>query len=331
MLGQSVFSLKFQDLEPSDDIYTLHAGAQHSLNRGQLSEPFSLFMRPTPSAHGTFVMDLDEAPADLTGFEVFVKPYGDSFPGWSLEGLADPSEIWRNQAGKVTAGKSICILSFSKLPGSDAWHVEAQNHTIQERVQTSNFKSDAGEIPEHLLDEIEITTGRNLIGGALEFEAIIDITSSMHPFLTDDVAVPAMLESLQGLSAKINQRPIDVSYGGVHNITLTIQDDPKEVHIKALPSVMSSRLQSEADSEGYLHKRLSSAPSGTAFIYVTDAMPYLDPEEILPQLHSRSHQIRVLLLSEPIFKPSIGNDPRLSMQVLNLTNSQLLQQLDPFV
>jgi hypothetical protein len=182
-----------------------------------------------------------------------------------------------------------------------------------------------------LHDELKIAGSRGLLGSAKEFEVLIDISSSMMEFLEDEQKVPALLESLQGLSAAINKRPIDVSYGGYHNFKLTISDDPVEVHEASLLKIISQEAQSHADSDGYLAQRFEAAPNGTVFLVVTDAVPYLDPEELLPGLRSKDQQIRVLLLAEPLGGTAIGNDPRLSLQVLDMGESQLLNQLKPFV
>jgi hypothetical protein len=57
----------------------------------------------------------------------------------------------------------------------------------------------------------------------------------------------------------------------------------------------------------------------------------LDPDELLPRLRAKQQQVRILLLAEPIVHPAIGDDARISMQVLDLNDAQLLHQLNPFV
>ena len=104
-----------------------------------------------------------------------------------------------------------------------------------------------------------------------------------------------------------------------------------ELHEAALTKVLGSEAQSHADSDGYLAQRFNEAPNGTVFLIVTDALPYLDPDELLPQLREKDQQIRVLLLAEPLGGTAIGDDPRLSLQVLDMNEVQLLNQLKPFV
>lgn len=326
VLSQSAFQLNFKEIGDSDELYIVQRGQDISINRGLIPTPFNAFMMSTPGVSGSFLFDLDEVPAELDKIEIYIRPYSDSYPSWSFEGLVNPDEIWRNQASRVPGGAKVCIIALIRT--GTGWSVEALNRGfLEERPDDGG----AEVLPTHLHDEVEIAGSRGLLGSAKEFEVLIDISASMLEYLKDEEKVPALLESLQGLSAAINKRPIDVSYGGYHNIKLTIADDPLEIHEASLSKILTPEAQSHADSDGYLAQRFEAAPNGTVFLVVTDAVPYLDPEELLPGLRSKDQQIRVLLLAEPLGGTAIGNDPRLSLQVLDPGESQLLNQLKPFV
>ena len=345
-LSQSAFNLKFTGVEPSDDLFIRSATGDIPINRGVIGAPYGDFMRLSPGTKNVFMIGFEEVPEGLDSIDVFVKPYEDSYPAWTLEGLENPDEIWTNHASRISAGKSVCLLTLSRV--DDGWQVEAQNRVAATTVNTATVpivapavdvapvqvetaSDEPLAIPAVLNDEIALVQDRHLLGSALEFEVIIDISASMHSYLRDDNQVPALLESLQGLSATINQRPIDVSYGGVLSLTLSVHDTPKDLHVHALPKLFTVEAQSQADADGYLERRFDQAPGGTAFLFVTDAMPYLDPDELLPKLRAKQQQVRILLLAEPIVRPAIGDDPRISMQVLDMSDAQLLHQLDPFV
>jgi hypothetical protein len=342
-LGQAAFNLKFTGVAPSDELFIRSAESDFPINRGPISAPFGLFMRLSPGSNSVFMIGFEEIPEELHSIDIFVKPYADSYPAWVLEGLENPDEIWTNHASRITAGKSVCLLSFSRTADGSGWHVEAQNRATLSVDAVSQVgaagvptpitvnEDGTASIPSFLNDEIALVQDRNLLGSAMEFEVIIDISASMHGYLRDDYKVPALLESLQGLSATINQRPIDVSYGGVLSLTLSVNDMPKDLHVNALPKLFTAEAQGNADSEGYLERRFVEAPNGTAFLVVTDAMPYLDIDELLPTLRAKQQQVRILLLAEPIKRPFIGDDHRISMQVLDMNDDQLLHQLDPFV
>jgi hypothetical protein len=326
VLSQSAFQLNFKELGARDDLYLNQSGQEISINRGAIPSPFNAFMMATPGASGSFLVDFDEVPADLDRVEIYIRPYGDSFPSWSLEGLVNPDEIWRNQASRLPGGAKVCIVALIRT--ESGWSVESLNRGFLEELPDGEGTEG---LPDRLKDELEIAGSRGLLGSAKEFEVLIDISASMLEYLKDEEKVPALLESLQGLSAAINKRPIDVSYGGYHSFKLTISDDPVEVHEASLLKILTPEAQSHADSDGYLAQRFEAAPNGTVFLVVTDAVPYLDPEELLPGLRSKDQQIRVLLLAEPLGGTAIGNDPRLSLQVLDMAESQLLNQLKPFV
>lgn len=341
-LNQSAFKLKFQDFQPSDEVFIVDAGREQPLNRGALVAPYNTFMKVSPNEADTYLIDFLEAPADVTQINIHVRPYADSYPAWVLTGLRDKSEVWLNQVARASASRSVCVLTFARTSDTENWTVEAKSQASTASLNTTEIPVAGGRrtfpvadletgIRPELLDEIQIAGERHLPGTAKEFEVIIDISASMRSYLEDEKKVPALLESLQGLSAHINRRPIDVSYGGIINISLTVDDEPSEVHSSVLPQIMSPETQSQADIDGYLGDRFDDAPIGTAFLVVSDALPYLDPDDLLPRLTAKKQQVRVLLLAQPLGGTAIGNDPRLSLQVLDLNEAQLLNQLNPFI
>ena len=314
ILNQSAFQLSFKDLTPSDDVFLTDNGMELPLNRGEISEPFRTFMAKSPIFPGSYVIDLEEVPQDLEEIEIYIRPYSDSYPVWSLAGLEVPDEVWQNQPFKIASETSVCVLAIARSKTGNGWTVEARNLGRPAEivgVDTDTFVRTSGTIK--------------------EFEIIVDVSASMHGQLQDAERMPKLLASLQKLSGEINNRPIEVSYGGIKNFKMSSQDEARELHASILSDVMSMEAQSKADVEGYLNDRLENAPSGTVFLVISDALPYLDPDELLPLLNDKNYQVRILLLREPMGGTDIGNDPRLAIQVLDLSAENPTKDLKPFI
>jgi hypothetical protein len=313
ILNQAAFQLSFKDLAPSDEVFLIHNGTELPLNRGEISAPFRTFMAKSPVFQGSYVIDLEEVPQDFEEIEIYIRPYSDSYPVWSLAGLEVPDEVWQNQPFKIASESSVCVLAIARSAGGNGWTVEARN---------------LGQITDINIDD---DTSLRTAGNIKEFEIIVDVSASMHGQLQDVERIPKLLASLQKLSGEINNRPIEVSYGGVKNFKMSNQDEARELHASILSDVMSMEAQSKADVEGYLNDRLEAAPSGTVFLVITDGLPYLDPDELLPLLNGKNYQIRILLLREPVGGTDIGNDPRLALQVLDLSAENPTKDLRPFI
>ena len=245
--------------------------------------------------------------------ELCIRPYSDSYPVWSLAGLEIPDEVWQNQPFKIASKSSVCVLAIARSNSGIGWTVEAR---------TSGQKTaDLGDGHE---TKPPATTFK-------EFEIIVDVSASMHGQLQDVDRMAKLLSSLQKLSGEINNRPIEVSYGGIKNFKLSTEDDARELHASILSNVMSLEAQSRADVEGYLNERFETSPIGTVFLVITDGLPYLDPDELLPLLNDKNYQVRILLLREPVGGTDIGNDPRLALQVLDLSADDPTKNLKPFI
>ena len=319
ILNQSAFQLSFKDLTPSDDVFVIYNGAEMPLNRGEISAPFRTFMAKSPVFQGAYIFDLEEVPQDFDVIEIYIRPYSDSYPVWSLAGLELPDEVWQNQPFKIASEVSVCVLAIARSASGTGWTVEARN-----LGQPSARRDDEGIPPE--------APGTSDTSGTVkEFEIIVDVSASMHVQLQDPERMPKLLASLQRLSSEIYNRPLEVSYGGIENFKLSTEDDAREIHNSILPTVLSMDAQSRADVEGHLNARLETAPGGTAFLVITDGLPYLDPDELLPLLNRKNYQIRILLLRQPMGGTDIGNDPRLALQVLDLSADDPTKSLKPFI
>ena len=283
-LGDTQWLLTWQGSNRTD-VITAILGAEHArvspFDRGA---SIGSFMRPDEQSNGLLI-DLGRAPATTNVIEFTFDVMAEGDRAWTIEGLST-GEVWQNDSVKVPADAPCLVLSLERAEGG--WQVVAREKILGEQGDITVDE----QIPDAYQELVARATARGLAGDSMNFSALVDITPSMHE-AHEDGTVEKILNCLVAIGASANNRPIEVSFQGVHDQKVSVDDEIHTTYVAAFASALG-----DVQLAKPLHSLVpaladSLKPNSTLYV-VTDAMFFVE-EDIIEDLEKSGAKIRVLL------------------------------------
>lgn len=187
-------------------------------------------------------------------------------------------------------------------------------------------------LPEHLKEDGQVARSLGQAGEARNFELIFDVSASMHDNLRDPEGLLPVVYAIQALSASVSPKPITISMGVQSERQVLQTDDVLALLTEEANKALGIEIQSSDALEDLLEDRIAELEPNTAVFVVSDAFPYLEPDDLIPLLESGKKQMRILLLDSPAFKVEIGDSKRLQWQQIDTkAASSVLAQITKLI
>ena len=283
-LGDTQWLLTWQGSTRTDVITAVIGNEQARVSPFDRTASVSAFMRPDDQTNGLLI-DLGRAPetAEIIEFTFDVMAEGDR--AWTIEGLST-GEVWQNDSVKVPADAPCLVLSLERAEGG--WQVVAREKILGEQGDITVDE----QIPDAYQELVARATARGLAGNSMNFSALVDITPSMHD-AHEDGTVEKLLNCLVAISASANNRPIEVSFQGVHEQKISVDDEIGSTYSAAF--IEATREVSSAKPLHSLVPSLAESLKPKSTLYVlTDSMFFVE-EDIIDDLTKLDAKVRVLL------------------------------------
>jgi hypothetical protein len=169
------------------------------------------------------------------------------------------------------------------------------------------------QIPEAYRALVVRATARNLAQSRDNFSAIVDCSLSMRN-AEQRGDVQRVLAVLVAIAAAANLRPLSVSYSGLAEGKLTVEDDLEQLHSKLYADALS-----KASNAPALHALVPTSVSklrrGSVCYVITDSMFFYD-EDLTEELIAQGIELRVLLLSSQGVRFQIAEDKGIKLLLL---------------
>jgi hypothetical protein len=283
-LGDTQWLLTWQGSTRTDVITAVIGSEQARVSPFDRTASVSAYMRPDDPTNGLLI-DLGRAreTAEIIEFTFDVMAEGDR--AWTIEGLST-GEVWQNDSVKVPADAPCLVLSLERAEGG--WQVVAREKILGEQGDITLHE----QIPDAYQELVARATARGLAGNSMNFSALVDITPSMHE-AHEDGTVEKLLNCLVAIGASANNRPIDVSFQGVHEQKFSVDDE-----IDSTYSAAFAEASREVSNAKPLHSLVpafadSLKPKSTLYV-VTESMFFVE-EDIIDDLTKVDAKVRVLL------------------------------------
>jgi hypothetical protein len=283
-LGDTQWLLTWQGSNRTDVITAVIGSEQARVSPFDKSSSASVFMRPDDQTNGLLI-DLGRAPATAEVIEFTFDVMAEGDRAWTIEGLST-GEVWQNDSVKVPADAPCLVLSVERADGG--WAVVAREKILGEQGDITVDE----QIPDAYQELVARATARGLAGNSMNFSALVDITPSMHE-AHEDGTVEKLLNCLVAIGASANNRPIDVSFQGVHEQKFSVDDE-----IDSTYSAAFAEASREVSNAKPLHSLVpafadSLKPKSTLYV-VTESMFFVE-EDIIDDLTKVDAKVRVLL------------------------------------
>lgn len=283
-LGDTQWLLTWQGSTRTDVITAVIGTEQARVSPFDRTSTVTGFMRPDDQTNGLLI-DLGRVPDSVPVIEFTFDVMAEGERAWTIEGLST-GEVWQNDSVKVPADAPCLVLSLERAEG--AWHVVAREKILGEQGDITVNE----QVPEAYQELVARATARGLAGDSINFTALVDITPTMHD-AHEDGTVEKLLNCLVAVSASANNRPIDVSFQGVHEGKFSVDDEISSAYSAAFASSMADVATAKP-----LHALVPSIaetlkPKSTLYV-LTDSMFFVE-EDIIEDLAKIDAKVRVLL------------------------------------
>lgn len=283
-LGDSQWLLTWQGSIRTDVITATIGDTQARVSPFDQQSSLAVFIKPDSQSNGLLI-DLGRAPETTSIIDFTFDVMSEGERAWTIEGLST-GEVWQNDSVKVPSDAPCMVLSIERADGG--WQVVAREKILGEQ---GDIKVDE-QIPEAYQELVARATARGFAQDSMNFSALVDITASMR-LAHEDGTVEKILSCLVAIGASANNRPIEVSFQGVLNKLVSVDDDIHTTYAAAFGSALD-----DVQLAKPLHSLVpalagSLKPSSTLYV-VTDAMFFVE-EDIIEDLEKAGAKIRVLL------------------------------------
>ena len=278
--------LTWQGASRSDMVTVLLDGDAHKLNPFPKDSPLAQFAKPDVQSNG-LILDLSRTADGIAKIEFTIDSLTEGERSWSLEGL-NTGEIWQNESVEVPADAPCLLLTMTRSEG--IWSFTARDQVLGEQADVELDD----QIPEAYRALVLRAKARDLAQSRDNFSAIVDCSlSTRNSVQRGDVQ--KVLAVLVAIAAAANLRPLAVSYHGLVEAKLTVEDDLEQMHSELYSSALS-----QASTAPALHalvpKIVSKLRLGSVCYVITDSMFFYD-DDLTADLSAQGIELRVLLLS----------------------------------
>lgn len=285
-VSDSQWLLTWQGASRSDTVTVFLDGDAHKLNPFPKESPLAQFAKPDVQSNG-LILDLSRAAVGLAKIEFTIDSLTEGERSWSLEGL-NTGEIWQNESVEVPADAPCLLLTMTK--SDDTWSVTARDQVLGEQADVELDD----QIPEAYRALVVRATARNLAQSRDSFSAIVDCSLSMR-FAEQRGDVQKVLAVLVAIAAAANLRPLSVSYSGLAEGKLTVEDELEQMHSELYATALSNASNAPA-LHALVPKNVSNLRRGSVCYVITDSMFFYD-DDLTLELTEQGIELRVLLLS----------------------------------
>jgi hypothetical protein len=283
-LGDSQWLLTWQGSNRTDVVTAVLGSEQMRVSPFDRNSSIASFAKPDEQSNGLLI-DLGRAPSTVTTIEFTFDVISEGDRAWTIEGLST-GEVWQNDSVKVPADAPCLILSLERNEGG--WQVVAREKILGEQGDITVDE----QIPESYQELVARATARGLAEDSMSFTAVVDITPSMHD-AHEDGSIQKILNCLVAIGASANNRPIDVSFHGVHDLKISVDDEIAGVYLGALAAATKA-VQSAKPLHSLVPALAQSLKTNSTLYVVTDSMFFVE-EDIVDELAAAGTKIRVLL------------------------------------
>lgn len=243
------------------------------------------FMKPDTQSNGLLI-DLGRVPLEISEIAFTLDVIAEGERSWTIEGLST-GEVWQNDSVTVPADAPCLLLSLERSP-AEGWTVTAKETILGEQGDITVDE----QIPEAYQDLVAKATARSLAGNAINFIAVIDVTASMKE-AHDRGDIAKILDCVAAISASANNRPIQVTYHGITETRISVDEDIPASYSESYGSALA-QMQLARPLHIIVPELLLPAKRDTKIFVLTDSMFFID-EDLLDELESKSIFIEVLL------------------------------------
>lgn len=317
-LSGSQFLLKFDNVNISDDLTLIFSNKEVVLTRGtgknQTMNFLHAFEHNTSSNYREYLLDLEQVPAEVTQLDFMLRAFEGGYRSWVMEGQNGDFEAWQNEGIEFTAGSSCVVLELMRIGKSQGWRLVARNSFVGE----NNDGIEDDKLPETVRSLAAIAGAKNLAHSAEHVLLLIDTSESMRPYLSNFEAMEAVISAAQAATASATNRPLEISYNGVVGTNMTLTQNANEVHESSFRELREA--SGAVPFEAFLQQSVAGLKVKATVFSLSDAMPAVDPDSIVPLLEKTDSYLKIILLEKQLFSYSLGDSPRITSVVLTSVN-----------
>lgn len=285
-VSENQWLLTWQGASRSDMISLLLDGEGHKLSPFPKDSSLAKFAKPDVQSNG-LILDLSGVDQAVGRIEFTIDCLTEGERSWTLEGL-NSGEIWQSESVEVPADAPCLLLTMNNLEG--AWSVTARDQVLGEQADVELDD----QIPEAYRALVVRATARDLAQSRDTFSAILDCSFSTR-VAEQRGDVQKVLSVLIAIAASANLRPLSVSYHGLVEGRLTVEDDLEKQHAEFLKAAMEKASNAPA-LHALVPTMVSKLRRGSVCYVVTDSMFFYD-DDLTAELIEQGIELRVLLLS----------------------------------
>jgi hypothetical protein len=310
-LGDSQWLLTWQGTVRTDVITAVLGGQEMRVSPFDQSSPMAIFSKPDFQSGG-LLLDLSLAPESSAAIEFTFDVMVDGERAWTIEGLST-GEVWQNESVKVPADAPCLVLSLERNEGG--WQVVAREEILGEHGDITVDD----QIPEAYRELVSRATAKGIASGSMNILALLDVTPAMNQ-AHENGSVEKILNCLVAVGASANNRPIDVSFHGVFDRKLSVDDEISSSYQQAFEESIKS-VQNAKPLHSLIPQLVDQLKPKSTLYVITDSMFFVE-EEIIDDLAKVDSKIRVLLTGSEALRFNLPANAQLQIiQVGSLIDS----------
>lgn len=320
-ISDTQWLLTWQGSLRTDVITAVIGGDSMRISPFDRGSAISDFANPDSQSNGV-LLDLGSAPEDVYCIDFTLDVLAEGPRSWTIEGL-NTGEIWQNDAVKVPADAPCLVLTIEKAE-SGGWQIVAREKILGEQGDITVNE----QIPESYRDLVAKSTARGLAGTSSNFSALVDVTASMRSS-HDSGHVQKVLTCLVAISASANNRPLQVSYHGLHESRISVDEDLNASYSKAM-QIADAKVVEAKPLHALVPLIIESTKEKSTVYVVTDSMFFVE-DELVEDLSSKQIKLAVLLIGDETSRFALPSNENLAiLNIGNISNLDVKTVFDKF-
>lgn len=286
-LRDSQWLLSWQGSTRTDVISALIDGRENRVSPFEKSGEIAVFAKPDNQSNG-LLLDLGRVPTGIQSIDFSFDVIEEGDRAWTIEGLGT-GEIWQNESVKVPADAPCLVLTLERT--QDGWTVTAREKVLGEQADVAVDDR----IPDTYRELVARATARGLGQQSGHFFALLDITPNMESALSDGT-VASILNCIVAIGASRNNRPLEVSFHGLSDLRVSVDDDLERSYASVLKEALEER--QTAKPLHTLVPSVCSALKQNSMLYVITNSMFFVEDDLFEDLERTDSVLQILLLGE---------------------------------